>query len=267
MTGTSRILALRQFAALLRRGDSAGEALARVEAALPPGDLRDQVSSAARTLATGAPQAPGEFARVLASPAARAEHADTLAEALEVELEARAAIRAGKTLLQFVLAAPPVTLAIVGWVDLRTLTGGAPLPGPTELVLGLGGAFRWLGVPVAALCVLAVEWLGSRFAPGARTLTRARHLLELSTLADLPARIGKLELNRAEHALLHGLGGPSLERGAILLASELRREAGATQASFRLFAPVVLALLALWFFGGIAAAMYLPIFSIAGAIK
>lgn len=267
MSDTARIIVLRQVAALRRRGESGAAALERVRQSLPDGVVRDEVTGAARALNSGGPASGGDFTRVLAMPTAGPESADALADALEARLEANDAVATGRGFVQLGLATPLVTLALLGWLDLAPLVSSAPIPGATAVLLEASAALKWVGVPLAVLVVWLVGKLRWNLVPGAQAFTRAQRLLEVSTWAEPPGSLGGLGLGQLELAVVHGVGASSVSTGLRCLADELRREGRASVASFRLLAPVVFALVSGGFFFGVLAALYLPIFSIAGAIK
>ncbi|MFZ5439870.1 MAG: hypothetical protein ACOZQL_07660 [Myxococcota bacterium] len=261
----SRVIVLRQFAALRRRGDSSSEALARIEPTLPSGVVRQEVSAAARALATGGPIAPSALARVLSLPSGTDQQADALADALEARFQGEDATRAARAALRVALVVPIVSLALVGAIDVQRVVNDS-LPPLTELVLGVGVVMRWLAVPLVALVLVVTRRRGAGLltaAPG--TFERAQRALELSTHVDPSAGVQQLSLAPTE-AFLVG-SAPTLADGLVRLAAELRRDAEHQLATFRLFAPLHFLVGALLFFGALVAALYLPIFSLAGAIK
>jgi hypothetical protein len=266
----TRALVLRQFAALRRQGLGALEALQHLSEGLPPGAVREDCLLASRALAAGGAETGSDFARVLTDSTGGPEQAESLARAFEARLDAQDALAAPAFLLQFVLIGPLVVLSLLGWLLRRDFFGmeGLSLPGPTQALRELALSLQYLGLPLAAGCFFAVRAVRTKFSPGFQDFTRATRLLEASTRAEASVDFRALQLQPLEQQVLQALrahGG--LAPAFRALAAELSGEGRASVAAFRSLGPVVAVFVVIGVYLGVLIALYLPIFSIAGAIK
>ncbi len=265
----TRALVLRQFSAMRHQGVNAAVALEQLVQGLPPGVVRDDCLRSGRALAAGEGDAESDFTRVLTTADDAPSLAEALAESLEARLDALDALSAPVFLLQLVVAGPPVLLAALGWVfDLSFLGNEVVLPGPTQLLIELSTSLRWVGFPLALGLVFAVHALRTRYAPGFRPISRAVGLLEVSTRPAPELDLHTLGLDPLERQVLLGLQAHrGLASGLRTLAAELRREGRASVARFRALAPAVATFVVVQVYLSVLIALYLPIFTIAGAIK
>lgn len=267
---STRALVLRQFAALRRQGLDAGTVLRQLGEGLPEGPVRADCVLAERALASGQRETASDFTRLLSDPHGAPEQAEALAEALETRLDAEQALAAPAFTLQVALMGPPLVLAVVGWffpVLFQELEP-ARLPGPTLAMFELAAPMRFFGVPLAAGLFFAVRALRARFSPGFRVLIRAADALQASTRPEAEVNVRALGFTPLELVVFQTLSFHASSALALrTLASELGREGRASVAAFRAIAPVVALLLVFSLYTSVLIALYLPIFSIAGAIK
>jgi hypothetical protein len=270
-------------AVLRRRGLPVERALLLVASRLPPGVAERSVGPALAALSRGEPLAPGADPLVALLARGDAAPVESLDEAVRAEGLARDARAAGRAALagRSALAATVVFVLFVlafvlepGWQPLAAL---GPQPAPTVAALALLGSLKVVA-PLLAVLLVAV-WLRPgrlmRFLPGVAALERAASLR--GRVAALEAGVepaGAFSLDSVE-----GLDGYSrqlaarvlAEAGASaalrLLAQEEEREGRAAVARGLSTLPQWLLFIAGTLVGGLVMALYLPIFSIAGAIK
>lgn len=267
---STRALVLRHAAALRRQGFTALAAVERVGEGLPPGAVREDCFLAARTLASGGAETRSDFTRVLTDATGAADQAEALADAFDAQLDADDALGAPTFLLQLVLCGPLVLLSLLGWLfqDGFLGFGDVTLPGPTSALLELSASLRFSGAPLAVACFIGVRALRRRLAPGFPAFTRAARALEASTRPEASVDVRALQLSGVEAQVLEALrahGGFS--HALRTLALELTREGRGSVAAFRALAPVFAVFVVVQFYLSVLIALYLPIFSIAGAIK
>lgn len=267
---STRALVLRHAAALRRQGLTALAAVERVGEGLPGGAVRDDCLLAARALAGGGAETRSDFTRVLTDADATPEQAEALAEALDAQLDADDALGAPTFLLQLVLGGPLVLLSLMGWLFQGSFLGlgDVTLPGPTQALLELSASLRLTGVPLAVGCFFGARAMRRRLAPGFTTFTRAARVLEASSRPEASVDVPALKLSGVELQVLEALRAHSGYSHALrTLASELTREGRGSVAAFRALAPVFAVFLVVQLYLSVLIALYLPIFSIAGAIK
>ena len=271
-----------QLAALRRHGWPAGKALALVTAGLPAGTARDELAALQAGLERGEP--PGLQDDPLLSLLARGDAAtpaclEEAVRAFELSLASRRAAADGL-----------VAVSVLGFVSLAALAVGAfvlepsfsnvlsqsQVPAPTALVLWLLSLARPLLLlsPLFGVILFLQRARLARFLPGVRAFDLAAQLrlraaaLEAGLLSAPSFSLDQLpSLDRDERALAEEVLG---RRGAAatlaMLASE--KEFEGREQGRRLRAVSAPALVALGATVGAAlVALYLPIFSIAGAIK
>jgi hypothetical protein len=267
---STRALVLRQFAALRRQGLEAGAVLQQLGAGLPEGSVRADCLLAERALASGQRETGSDFTRLLTDPNGAPEQVEALAEALETRLDAEQALLAPSFTLQVALIGPPLVLAFIGWAFPVLLLDVPPerMPGPTQVMFELSQPMRFLGVPLAIGLYFALRALRARFSPGFQVLTRAADALQASTRPEADVNVSSLGFTKLELVFFQSLSFHATSSVALrTLAEELRREGREAVAKFRAIAPVVGLIIVLQFYTSLLIALYLPIFSIAGAIK
>lgn len=268
-SGTSILLA-RQLGALRAHGWSTLDALALVTDALPAGAAKASCEHSLATLRAGSTDAaPSGTPLEQACRRGDASTADTfaaLAEALETREAAELNHTGAARLTGLFLAGPLAVGTVLGWLLPRDLWNlGFGLPAPTELALGLLDILRFAGLPLALGAVLASRWLSRGYAPGARALRTAAALSTFA--ADSTGSTGLPELAplaRQYFEWRRALVGPAA--AARELAQELSLDARRQASAFESVVPIAAAVVSGVFMGGVLLALYLPIFSIAGAI-
>jgi hypothetical protein len=273
----------RHVAVLRRRGWPVERALKLLAGRLPSGNARAWVDDSLAALARG--EMPGAGTDPLIALLARGEAApveslDEAVRAAELAIAARQAVLAGFS-GRGALAASVVLVLLLGAFVIepgwRVLVALGPVPPATEAVLALLSAMRIIA-PLLVLGLVAAWFrrdLLSRFFPG---------VLALETAAALRSRLAALEsglespgdfsiqalagLDTHERLLAAGLladeGATAVLR---MLAQEKEREGRAASARALAVLPLWQLFLIGWFVSGFVLALYLPIFSIAGAVK
>jgi len=287
------VLVLRQLAALREAGWSLGAALGLVLEALRDSALKARLADALASLQAGHPPRAGDDALVATltrGDANSAKGLERLAEARELDTEATQARRRLQALVAFFVSLGLGEVTLFAW-KLPEVTNplfsslGTALPTGTELTLELALGLRLIAPVLLASCLAVVARARFRSWSGERELRGAAALLQFTSALEAGlSESGALALidPKASTLLTSAvLGFDRLERrfldfssacdgaaaGASALASELlaRGRQLATRSGWLL--GLAGAVLTLSFASGVLVSMYLPIFSIAGAIK
>lgn len=295
MSAALEAIVVRQLAGLRRANWSSGDAIEFVHGELPESPTKARLHVALTSLRAGAaaPSSDALVATLTRGDAASALVLEQLADALEAADEARTAttlVRASVTVVLCLctLVVMRVAGSVVASFSNLFSDFGASLPAPTQLFMDLSGPLQVLA-PVLLVGSLVVVWR-ARFdgVTGGRELRASGLLLQFASAVDagvaesaaltlidpgaqqLP-RSAVLQLDQVEQVFLgQVIATTGAAEAARQLALELRLRGsqlageGGWWRSPGLIAVVVLTAL---FVASALVAMYLPIFSIAGAIK
>lgn len=275
----ARALVLHQFLALRRAGLSSLDALNRLVEALPEGPLRTACRDAALALSASTPESPvrdtgsgDDLVRVLSERSDDLSLAATLAESFQAAAELAAARRSGTLVAQLVVAVPLVGLALMGLFSdhLTSLWSGAELPAPTRLLLELLEVLKYAGLPLAVgLVLLLTRWKAPVF--GASTLEASQQLFRASSLHEPMQAVSAARLDQVARAVVLALvqrAPPEDARGVVAqVARRLEREGRRRVELHHLMSSLLLAFFGVFSAATVMLALYLPLFSIAGAIK
>lgn len=285
------LLVARQVAALRGAGWNTLDALELVAGQLGDAPLQSRLREVLATLRSGGAPVQQDFllATLSRGDAADAASLGQLADALETEQAAHAAARLRLTSVGVILIAGSLALTVgvqaIAFVaaQLGLSAFGGVLPAPTQLLLDVLPYLKWIGpLSLAASVAFLLTWRPARtrgvkkleaaaalrqFASAVRSGVAepdALRLLDPAAPSLARSRIGLDVVERAllEHLAAHGGAGPAAEVLAAELEREVRGEAGVLSGFL-----LVLVIGAGVFVGLAMLALYLPIFSIAGAIK
>lgn len=261
----AELLVVRQLEALRTAGKSQLEGVQLVADALPDGALKARCVEAVRQLASGAVQpAASAFDRLLRSANATPKSLSCLAQSLEAQLEASEVTRSAVLFLRFVVLGPFLALALrdLSHVESMFRETMSTLPVLTEAVLFVSDVGHYVGPPLALVLVVALGRFKPKWVPGARQL-------EVSARAFESAALGApVSLDPSAQALFEQLSRFSPREQALeRVGEEYRAEARRAAVVSRVLAPMVGLVVNLLIVGTVLIALYLPIFSIAGAIK
>lgn len=295
MSAALEAVVVRQLAGLRRSNWSLGDALDFVQTELPVSGLKARLQTALASVRAGASASSPDLlvATLTRGDAASAAVLDQLADAIEADDEARVStttVRAGVTLVLCLctLVVMRVTGSLVDTFGGLFSDFGTALPAPTQLFFDLAGPIT-VAAPVMLGVAVVVVWR-ARFdgVSGWRELRASSLLLQFASAVEagvsepsalalidptsqqLP-RSRALRLESTEQAFLqHVMASSGAAEGARRLAAELRVQGGrlATEGRWWLSPGlVVIVLFTVFFAASSLFAMYLPIFTIASAIK
>jgi type II secretory pathway component PulF len=293
LTDTERELIALHLAALRRHGWPAAKAMALVAQGMPAGEAQRELEAVSAGLAAAAKPDPNldPFLALLAQ--GEAAGPDALAESVrgsQMALAARRAWRQAALIFTGLVAGASgvgfFAVTFVGTSRWSFSDFGSALPGLTQLVIDVTDAVGY-GGPLFVLALGVVPWLvPMRWLPAVSKFLAASRLRQFSAAmaAQVPAdaaaklldrgspeqlfgspALGLSDIHRALGAFLLGRDGAAL--GAKTLADELQAEAVLGARRFATWAPVFGLVALLFLIVPIFIAMYLPIFSIGGAIK
>jgi len=292
MTDELAALVARQVAALRRQGMPTGQALTLVVQGLPEGQARERLGEVASQLAAGTrPEARDDvlLALLAQGDTAGAEALEEAVKGFELGLQARAAWRRALFLPLALVSGAVALLCLGGWVaqfgELYSSFGTA-LPAPTVLALDLATLFQWAGPLLLVGLVLAAKKAPAYWMPGVRSLEAAARLRALAAAmnAGLDAAQALRTVGLEGAGSVFASAGLRLDRYERLLGGRLREwkgeawaasavaaelEGQGTQASlvFAAWAPVTGVAAFILFVVPLVGSLFLPIFTIAGAIK
>lgn len=285
------LLVARQVAALRGAGWSTLDALELVAGQLGDAPLQSRLREVLAALRSGGAPVQQDFllATLSRGDAADAASLGQLADALETEQAAQAAARLRLTSVGVILLAGSLALTVgaqaIAFVaaQLGFASFGATLPAPTQLLLDVLPYLKRVGpLGLLASAAFLLTWRPSR-TRGVRRLEAAAALRQFASavrsglgepdalrLLDPAApslarsRLGLDVVERAllEHLAARGGTGPAAE----VLAAEIEREVRGEAVGLSGLLLVVVIGVAV-FVSFVMLALYLPIFSIAGAIK
>lgn len=274
---SERIIVARTIAALRRGGFSVLDALSFVAPTLEAGKLREEAERTLASLRAGTEGTTSDplFAIAARGEAASADALDAGADALQAEDGARAARSSAALWLSILIVGPLLMGFVVGWSRANLDPLGGSTPGLTQFVYQILDVVKWIALPLAAIAVVVIRLLVRRAAPGVRELVSASALLQHAAVlesggaqATADAVLARATLTPAEQQFLTWRKAQTNPADAArILAEELRVEARARAQVFAELVPVLGLLLIGLTAVSFTAAMYLPIFSVAGAIK
>lgn len=294
MSTALEAVVVRQLAGLRRANWSLGDALDFVQTELPMSSLKARLQAALASVRAGASASSPDVlvATLTRGDAASAAVLDQLADALEADDEARVStttVRVGVTLVLCIctLVVMRVSGSLVDSFGVMFADFGASLPAPTQLFFDLSGPME-VAAPVLLAVAIAVVWR-TRFdgVSGWRELRASSQLLQFASAVDAGVpeasalalidptsqqlqRSAVLRLDSTEQTFLHHVTSVSgAAEGARRLAVELRAHGLrlATEGRWWLSPGLVVVLFTVFFVSAALVAMYLPIFTIASAVK
>ena len=295
MSAALEAVVVRQLAGLRRANWSLGDALEFVQTELPASAVKTRLQTALASLRAGASASSPDLlvATLTRGDAASVSVLEQLAEALEADDEARVSttmVRAGVTLVLCIcaLVVMRITSSLVDTFSGLFSEFGAALPAPTQLFFDVAGPIT-VAAPVMLVVAVVVVWR-TRFdgVSGWRELRASSLLLQFASAVEAGVseasalalidptspqlqRSRTLRLESTEQAFLqHVMTSSGAAEGARRLAAELKAQGGrlATEGRWWLSPGLVVVVLFTVFFAASALfAMYLPIFTIASAIK
>lgn len=295
MSAALEAIVVRQLAGLRRANWNLGDAIEFVHAELPPSEVKARLHTALTLVRAGTSEPSKDVlvATLTRGDAASAAVLEQLADAMEAADEARVSttmVRAAVTVVLCIctLVVMRVSGSLVSSFSNMLAEFGAALPAPTQLFIDLSGPMQVLA-PIMLVVSLVIVWR-ARFdgVTGGRELRASSLLLQFAsaveagvaepaalTLIDpksqqLP-RSGVLRLDSSEQVFLGQVMTTSgAAEAARRLAVELRARGSQLAGEGRWWsspALIVVVLLTVLFVVSAILAMYLPIFSIASAIK
>ncbi|MBL8935200.1 MAG: hypothetical protein JNM69_11655 [Archangium sp.] len=295
MSAALEAIVVRQLAGLRRANWSLGDALEFVHAELPPSAVKERLHTALTLVRAGTSEPSSDLlvTALTRGDAASAAVLEQLADAMEAADEARVSttmVRAAVTVVLCLctLVVVRVTGSLVSSFSHMFADFGTSLPAPTQLFMDLSGPMQVLA-PSLLVVSLVVVWR-ARFegVTGGRELRASSLLLQFSSaveagvaepaalaLIDAKAqqlpRSGVLRLDSNEQVFLGQVMATSgAAEAARRLALELRARGSQLASESRWWnspALIVVVLLTALFVVSAIFMMYLPIFTIASAIK
>ena len=229
-------LLLRQVAALRRHGMAHGQALAHAADGLPAGELQAVARWSLRQLEEGGEAASTDdpTAALLANGDCSVQQLEHGASALEARLWAQSSLQSARLYFGLALAGPPLLACLMAWLSLPLL---AALQIDDGLLVVLGFALRWGGVPLAVVALVLVKRLHRGAAPGYRQAMLATALLEQSVRGVEPSSLSLSPNQERYLAARRAVVGADV--AARELAAELCAQSERTQALFAQLAPLL----------------------------
>lgn len=286
------VLVLRQLAALRRANWPLGDALGFVLGDLSESALKTRLANAQTNLQAGAQSASADVlvATLSRGDANSADSLELVADAQELAFEAAQATRRMRTVIAFLVTVALLQVTALAFRLPAVLSPlfdsfGQELPPATQLALGLLKALQF-GAPTLLLVALAItararfrRWSGERELTAAGLLWQwssavkagltdaaASRLIDARATSLQTSDALALDLNERLYLTLANArdgAAPAADR----LASHLLTRGRAMGQRSRWVFALVGTVLTVLFVVNVLAAMYLPIFSIAGAIK
>lgn len=274
---SARILVARELAALRRAGFSVIDSLSFIAPALPAGTLRTDADTVLSALKSGGEANVNDpvLSLVARGDAASADSLDAAAVGLEAADSAKLARASASLWLTILVAGPLIVGALVGWWRPDSEDFGAGIPLLSRLLFTVADVLKWIGIPLAIVLAVVAHFVLRRAAPGIRELSAASSLLQYAAAVEAGVARTDPLLSSALQTLTPDerqffewrKALTSAAEAARILAEELTLEGHQRTTGFASFAPVagfgLVAFTALVF----SVAMYLPIFSLAGAIR
>lgn len=295
MSAALEAIVVRQLAGLRRANWSAQDAIEFVHAELPPSEVKARLHTALSLVRSGTSEPSSDVlvATLTRGDAASAVVLEQLADALEAADEARVSTTVVRATVTVVLCLCTLVVMRVSGSLVASFSNmfaefGASLPAPTQLFIDLSGPMQ-VAAPIMLVVSLVIVWR-ARFdgVTGGRELRASSLLLQFAsaveagvgepvalTLIDPRAqqlpRSGVLRLDSSEQVFLgQVMTSAGAAEAARRLAVELRAQGTQLAGEGRWWRSpglIVVVLLTAFFVASALIAMYLPIFSIASAIK